>query len=141
MTYGIVKSLHIISVIAWMAGLLYLPRLFVYHSRLPTGSDAKETFVAMERRLLKAIMLPAMLATWVFGLWLAVLLAAWSQGWLHAKIALVILLSAIHGLFAREARRLAEGGPPRAAKFYRILNEVPTLIAIAIVFLVVLKPF
>ena len=97
MIYNIVKSLHIISIVAWMAGLLYLPRLFVYHSQLPLGSGARATFETMERRLLKAIMLPAMLVSWAFGVWLATLLGAWSQGWLHAKLTLVVLLSGLHG--------------------------------------------
>ncbi|SDR62688.1 putative membrane protein [Rhizobiales bacterium GAS191] len=141
MTYNVVKSLHIISIIAWMAGLLYLPRLFVYHSQLSAGSDARSTFETMERRLLKAIMLPAMLASWAFGIWLATLLGAWAQGWLNAKLLLVLILSGMHGFLAREARRLAQGGQPRPTKFYRMINEVPTLILIGAVFLVVLKPF
>jgi putative membrane protein len=141
MTYGVVKALHIVSVIAWMAGMLYLPRLFVYHSQLPEGSEARDIFETMERRLLKAIMLPAMLATFAFGLWLATLLGAWKDGWLHAKLALVVLLAGLHGFLAGEARRLAEGGKPRETRFYRLINEVPTLILIVVVFLVVLKPF
>jgi len=140
-TYNIVKSLHIISVVAWMAGMLYLPRLFVYHSQLSPNSDARVTFETMERRLLKVIIVPAMLATWGFGIWLAVLLQAWDQGWLHVKLLLVLILSGLHGFLSREARRLAQGGTPRPAKFYRIINEVPTLILIAVVFLVVTKPF
>jgi putative membrane protein len=141
MTYGIVKSIHIISVIAWMAGLLYLPRLFVYHAQLTVEPQTKALFETMERRLLKTIMLPAMLATWLFGLWLAYLLDAWWQGWLHAKLTLVVALSGLHGYLAREARRLARGEPARPAIFYRLINEIPMLIAIAVVFLVVLKPF
>jgi putative membrane protein len=141
MTYNIVKSLHIISIVAWMAGLLYLPRLFVYHSQLPLGSAARATFETMERRLLKVIMLPAMLASWVFGLWLAASLGAWSQGWLHAKLTLVVLLSGLHGFLSAEARRLAKGGAARSARFYRVINEVPTVILVLVVFLVVLKPF
>src|SRR5437899_2131013 len=97
MTYGVVKSLHIISIVAWMAGMLYLPRLFVYHSLSAVGSDARATFEVMERRLLKAIMLPAMIGSWLFGIWLAVELGAWSQGWLQAKLALVLALSGLHG--------------------------------------------
>ena len=141
MTYNVVKALHIISVIAWMAGLLYLPRLFIYHTQLPVGSQAKALFETMERRLLKAIMLPAMLATWFFGLWLAYLLDAWSQGWLNVKLAFVVALSGIHGYLAVEARRLARGELARPTMFYRVINEIPMLIAIAVVFLVVLKPF
>jgi putative membrane protein len=140
-TYNIVKSLHIISIVAWMAGMLYLPRLFVYHSQLSPTSDARSTFETMERRLLKAIMLPAMLASWAFGIWLATLLGAWSQGWLNAKLLLVLVLSGLHGFLSAEARRLAQGSQPRPAKFYRVINEVPTLILIGVVFLVVLKPF
>jgi protoporphyrinogen IX oxidase len=139
--YNVVKSLHIISIVAWMAGMLYLPRLFVYHARLSASSDARTTFEIMERRLLKVIMLPAMLASWGFGLWLAGLGGAWTQGWLHAKIVLVLALSGLHGFLAKEARRLAQGGEARTTRFYRIINEAPTLILILIVFLVVLKPF
>ena len=98
-------------------------------------------FETMERRLLKAIMLPAMLASWVFGVWLAVDSGAWMQGWLHAKLALVLVLSGLHGFFAKEARRLAQGGAARSPRFYRVINEAPTLILVIIVFLVVLKPF
>jgi putative membrane protein len=141
MTYGIVKSLHIISVIAWMAGMLYLPRLFVYHSQVKPASEASSIFETMERRLLKAIMLPAMLASWGFGIWLATLTGAWTQGWLHVKLLLVIVLSGMHGFLASEARRLARKGEAKGTGFYRVVNEVPTLILVGIVFLVVLKPF
>jgi putative membrane protein len=95
----------------------------------------------MERRLLKAIMLPAMLVSWAFGVWLATLLGAWSQGWLHAKLTLVVLLSGLHGFLSAEARRLAKGGVARSTRFYRVINEVPTVILVLVVFLVVLKPF
>jgi protoporphyrinogen IX oxidase len=141
MTYGVVKALHIISVVAWMAGMLYLPRLFVYHSQLPEKAEARPLFETMERRLLRAIMLPAMLATFAFGIWLATLLGAWREGWLHGKLTLVLGLAGLHGFFASEARRLASGGQPRATRFYRVINEVPTLLLILIVFLVVMKPF
>jgi putative membrane protein len=124
-----------------MAGMLYLPRLFVYHSQAAPNSETRATFVVMEGRLLRTIMLPAMLASWGFGLWLAVLGGGWMQGWLHAKLALVIALSGLHGFFAREARNLAQGGEPRSSRFYRIINEVPTAILVIVVFLVVLKPF
>ena len=127
-----VKAFHIISVIAWMAALLYLPRLMVYHTATAIGSEQSETFKVMERRLLRAIATPAMIATWVFGLWLASLLGVWSEGWLHAKLTLVILLSAYHALLARWVR---------PARTYRIANEVPTIVMIAIVILVVVKPF
>jgi len=120
--------------------MLYLPRLFVYHAQAAPNSESRATFVIMEGRLLKTIMLPAMLASWIFGLTLAVLSGAWTQGWLHAKLAFVLVLSGLHGFFAKEARRLAQGGEPRSSRFYRIVNEVPTAILILIVFLVVLKP-
>ncbi|MBV8427675.1 MAG: protoporphyrinogen oxidase HemJ [Hyphomicrobiales bacterium] len=140
-TYNIVKSLHIISIVAWMAGMLYLPRLFVYHAQSAPSSDARSMFATMEGRLLRTIMLPAMLASWGFGLWLATLGGAWAQGWLHAKLAFVVVLSGLHGFFAKEARKLAKGDKPRSPRFYRIINEVPTVILVVIVFLVVLKPF
>jgi protoporphyrinogen IX oxidase len=124
-----------------MAGMLYLPRLFVYHSEAAANSETRATFAVMEGRLLKTIMLPAMLASWGFGLWLAVLSGAWAQGWLHAKLALVVVLSGLHGFFAKEARTLARAGEARTPRFYRIINEVPTIILILVVFLVVLKPF
>jgi len=136
-----VKALHIISVIAWMAALLYLPRLMVYHTATAIGSEQSETFKVMERRLLGAIAMPAMIATWIFGLWLAWLIGAWSEGWLHAKLALVILLSAYHGLLARWVREFAQDEARRPVRLYRIANEVPTVLMILIVILVVVKPF
>jgi putative membrane protein len=139
--YAWVKALHIISVIAWMAGMLYLPRLFVYHAEVPTGSPQSETFKVMERRLLKAIMTPAMIATWIFGLWLAVEGGWFRSGWLHGKLALVIALSGLHGYLAATIRRFANDANTRNPRFYRVLNEVPTVIMIGIVILVVVKPF
>jgi putative membrane protein len=136
-----VKAFHIISVIAWMAALLYLPRLMVYHTATAIGSEQSETFKVMERRLLRAIATPAMIATWVFGLWLAWLLGAWDQGWLHAKLALVVLLSAYHGLLARWVREFAGDRERRPARLYRFANEVPMLLMIVIVILVVVRPF
>ena len=141
MLYAWVKALHIISVIAWMAGMLYLPRLFVYHAEAPTGSPQSETFKVMERRLLKAIMTPAMIATWIFGLWLAVEGGWFWSGWLHGKLALVIALSGLHGYLAATIRRFANDANTRNPRFYRVLNEVPTVIMIGIVILVVVKPF
>jgi putative membrane protein len=139
--YEWLKALHIISVIAWMAGMLYLPRLFVYHCSAPVGSELSETFKVMERRLLRAIMNPAMIATWVLGLWLV-----WQGGllrasWLHAKLVLVIAMSGVHGMLSRYRRDFAADQNRHSEKFYRILNEVPTLLMIAIVLLVVIKPF
>jgi len=135
------KALHIISVIAWMAGMLYLPRLMVYHTGVAVGSEASETFKVMERRLLKAIINPAMIATWVFGLWLAWQGGFFADGWLHAKIALVLVMSGFHGFLSRWVRAFAADANTRSARFYRIANEVPTALMVAIVLLVVLKPF
>src|ERR1041385_5475102 len=135
------KALHVIAVIAWMAGMLYLPRLFVYHCEAEVGSKQSETFKVMERRLLRAIVNPAMIATWVLGLWLAVEGGFLKAGWLHAKILLVVILSGIHGFYARCVREFAEDRNTRPQRFFRIINEVPTLVMIAVVVLVVVKPF
>ena len=135
------KAAHVIAVIAWMAGMLYLPRLFVYHCAAEAGSPQSETFKVMERRLLKAIINPAMIATWVLGLWLAWEGAFFKAGWLHGKILLVVILSAIHGLFARWVKDFAADRNTHSANFYRIINEVPTLLMIGAVILVIVKPF
>jgi len=137
-----IKALHVISVIAWMAGILYLPRLFVYHSGAAPGSELSETFKVMERRLLRAIMTPAMLASYVFGI--ALLLSEfvdWKSGWLHAKLVLVLALTAGHGLMARWRKEFERDANKRPARFYRIANEIPTLLLIGIVILVIVKPF
>ena len=144
--YEWTKAFHIIAVIAWMAGMLYLPRLFVYHCAAETGSVQSETFKVMERRLLRAIINPAMIATWVLGLWLAWLgpdsrYGWFASGWLWAKIILVLALSAVHGLLARWRKDFAHDRNRHSPKFYRIINEVPTVMMILIVLLVVLKPF
>jgi protoporphyrinogen IX oxidase len=139
--YEWIKALHVIAVISWMAGMLYLPRLFVYHCDAEIGSKQSETFKVMERRLLKAIINPAMVLTWLLGLYLAWTGHWFSAGWLHVKLLLVIVLSAIHGFFARCLRDFAADRNPRSQKFYRIINEVPTLLMIGIVILVVVKPF
>ncbi len=136
------KALHIIAVIAWMAGMLYLPRLFVYHSRAEPGSDTAETFKVMERRLLRAIMNPAMIAAFVFG---GLLLAgmgdgAWHQGWVLAKLACVAGLVVMHGQMGRWRKDFEADRNARSEKFYRIANEVPTVLMIAIVILAVVKP-
>ncbi|MCV0428886.1 MAG: protoporphyrinogen oxidase HemJ [Roseibium sp.] len=136
-----VKSLHVISVIAWMAGMLYLPRLFVYHAEAEIGSDKSETFKVMERRLLKAIINPAMTTTWIFGLWAAYELSAWTDGWFHAKLLLVIIMSGVHGYLSSCVKKFANDENTKPARFYRILNEVPTVLMIAIVILVIVKPF
>jgi putative membrane protein len=139
--YDWLKALHVIAVIAWMAGMLYLPRLFVYHCEAEPGSKQSETFKIMERRLLKAIINPAMIATWLLGLGLT-----WERGWpvsywLQIKIALVLVLSGIHGLLGRWVRDFAADRNRNSQKFYRIINEIPTILMIVIVILAVVKPF
>ncbi len=139
--YDWLKAFHLIAVIAWMAGMLYLPRLFVYHCEAEPGSPQSETFKSMERRLLKVIINPAMIATWALGLWLAWTGGWLTAGWLHAKLALVLILSGVHGLFARWVKDFAADRNRRSAAFYRIVNEVPTLLMIGIVILAIVKPF
>src|SRR5215218_9124597 len=130
MLYLWLKALHVIAIIAWMAGLLYLPRLFVYHCAAAPGSVQSETFKIMERRLLKAIMNPAMSAAWVLGLVL-VWQGGWLQsGWLWAKLALVLGLSGVHGLLAAQVKLFAADRNARPARYFRFLNEVPTLLMI-----------
>ena len=146
MIYPWVKAFHVIAVIAWMAGMLYLPRLFVYHCAAEKGSVQSETFKVMERRLLRAIIDPAMIATWLLGLWLAWLgpdshWGWFASGWLQAKLVLVLAMSALHGLFARWVKAFAADANLHSQKFYRIINEVPTILLIAIVILAVVKPF
>lgn len=136
-----VKSLHVISIVAWMAALLYLPRLLVYHAGSTVGSEQSETFKVMERRLLKAIATPAMAAAWVFGIWTAVLTSAWLAGWFWAKLVCVVALSVFHEMLARWVREFAQDRNRRPARFYRIANEVPTVLLIIIVVLVIVKPF
>jgi protoporphyrinogen IX oxidase len=135
------KAFHVITVIAWMAGMLYLPRLFVYHCEAEIGSKQSETFKVMERRLLRAIINPAMIATWVLGLWLAWDQGFFRAGWLHAKLTLVVVLSGVHGLFSRWVRDFAADRNTHSQKFYRVINEVPTLLMVGIVILVIVKPF
>ena len=136
-----VKALHIISVIAWMAGMLYLPRLFVYHADAPKGSDVSKTLKMMEKRLLKAIVNPAMILVVLTGFVLVYLTGDWRDGWWQAKFILVLGLAALHGYFARCVRIFAEDGNKRPARFYRALNEAPTVLMIVIVVLAVVKPF
>ncbi|WP_243369717.1 protoporphyrinogen oxidase HemJ [Microvirga solisilvae] len=135
------KALHVIAVIAWMAGMLYLPRLFVYHCDAPKGSIQSETFKIMERRLLKAIINPAMIVTWVLGLYLLWDGGWYTSGWMHAKIALVLIMSGLHGVYVRRLKDFAADKNTKPAKYYRILNEVPTVLMIGIVILVIVKPF
>ena len=135
------KALHVIAVISWMAGLLYLPRLFVYHAVAPAGSEQSEIFKTMERRLLRFIMTPAMIATWIFGIVL-VLQGGWlAAGWFHAKIALVLVLTVMHGLMSHWQADFAHDRNRRSQKFFRIANEIPTLLMIVIVILATVKPF
>jgi putative membrane protein len=136
-----IKALHIFSVIAWMAGLFYLPRLFVYHADAKRGSELSETFKVMERRLLKGIMNPAMIATWITGLYVAYAFGYFRDGWLHGKLALVLILSGYHGYLVRRVRAFAEDRNDKGNRFYRVLNEVPTLLLLGILVLVVVKPF
>jgi putative membrane protein len=139
--YPWLKAFHVIAVISWMAGMLYLPRLFVYHCEAEIGSRQSETFKVMERRLLRFIIDPAMTLAWVLGL-LLVWLGKWHlSGWFQAKFVLVLVLSALHGLLARYVRDFANDRNTRSRKFYRIINEVPTVLMVGIVILVVVKPF
>jgi len=143
MLYLYIKALHIISIIAWLAGMLYLPRLFVYHARVLPGSEADLLFQTMERKLLRIIMNPAMAATLILGIWLISLSAVDFRhaGWLHVKILLVLILVAMHGLMAKWRKDFAAGRNTRSERFYRIFNEMPTIILVVIVLLAVVKPF
>ncbi len=141
MLYLWIKAFHVIAIIAWMAGMLYLPRLFVYHCDAPKGSIQSDTFKIMERRLLKAIINPAMIVAWVLGLVLIWQGGWYTSGWLHAKVLLVLILSGLHGIYVRRLKEFAADKNTRPAKYYRILNEVPTVLMIGIVILVILKPF
>ena len=141
--YPWIKALHIISVISWMAAMLYMPRLFVYHATAEIGSVQSETFKVMERRLARAIMLPAMLATLLFGGLLLSIpgIVDWHQGWIHAKLGLVLAMLVMQHCFSAWRRAFAEDRNRHSQRFYRMINEVPTVIMIAIVILVVVKPF
>jgi putative membrane protein len=139
--YPWIKALHVISVIALMAGMLYLPRLFVYHCEAEIGSKQSETFKVMERRLFKAIINPAIIAVFITGLYLAWRGHWFADGWLQVKLALAVVLSGVHGFFSRWLKDFAADRRPRSQKFYRIINEVPTVLMIFIVILVVVKPF
>ncbi len=136
-----IKAAHVIAVISWMAGMLYLPRLFIYHCDAPAGSQQSETFKVMEKRLLTLIINPAMILTWVLGLWLAWKGGFFSAGWLHAKLALVLALSGVHGYFSGAVRRFGQDRNTVSARGWRLWNEVPTVLMIAIVILVIVKPF
>ncbi|MFO0986050.1 MAG: protoporphyrinogen oxidase HemJ [Alphaproteobacteria bacterium] len=140
------KSLHVICVIAWMAGLLYLPRLFAYHAAAAKGSEAAATFEIMERRLLRGIMNPAFVLTWTFGLILVFVYPAeagidWSKGWVHVKATAVVIMTVLHHVYALWRKDLALGRKPRAPRFYKIWNEVPAVLMVVIVIMVIGKPF
>jgi len=139
--YEWLKAFHVIAVIAWMAGMLYLPRLFVYHCDAEPGSKQSETFKVMERRLLKAIINPAMIAAWGLGIWLAWAGGWYKDGWFHAKVILALAMSGLHGMLVRCTRDFAADRNARSQKFYRIVNELPALFMVAIVILVIVKPF
>ena len=140
--YLSLKALHIIAMVAWMAGMFYLPRLFVYHATVPVGSEQSELFKVMERKLLRLIINPAMIATWAIGLLLLVAQPIWmTQGWMHVKLTVVVALSVFHMMLARWRRQFANDANRRSERFYRLANEVPTVLLIIIVFMAVLKPF
>jgi putative membrane protein len=144
MEYLWLKALHIISVISWMAGMLYLPRLYVYHAQQKIGSDASEMLKVMERKLLRFIINPAMIASWIFGIWLIVITGSGGPGtggWMHVKLALLVGMQLCHAYLARTRRMFAKDQNTKSHVFYRYINEIPTVLMIAIVLLVVLKPF
>lgn len=143
MTYEWVKVVHLLAVISWMAGLLYLPRLMVYHADADTGGELSETLKIMERRLLKAIMTPAMIVSWIFGIWLGVIQGLWSElpVWFMLKVAMVVAMSAAHFWLAGQVRIFAADENVRPAKLFRIANEIPTVLMIGIICVVVIKPF
>ena len=136
-----IKAFHVIAVIAWMAGMLYLPRLFVYHCEAPVGSAQSEMLKVMEHRLLRIIINPSMIATWLLGLTLAFLSGAYHDLWLQLKFVLVLAMSGLHGFFSATVKRFARDANDRSQHFYRIINEVPMILIIAIVILAVVKPF
>jgi putative membrane protein len=140
--YEWIKALHVISVISWMAGMLYLPRLFVYHTQAEIGSVQSETFKVMERRLFRGIITPAMIATWIFGLTLVHFGGAdWGSGWTWGKAIFVIAMTGCHGMFAGDLKRFARDANQKSQKYFRVINEVPTVLMVGIVILVIVKPF
>jgi protoporphyrinogen IX oxidase len=137
----VIKTIHILAIISWMAAMLYLPRLFVYHADVAADSAISTQFKIMEKRLLKAIMTPAMIVSWLTGLYLAWMSGYLSAGWLHSKLLLVFAMSGVHGLLSATVRRFATDENQHSSRYFRVLNEVPTLLMIGIVALVVIKPF
>jgi putative membrane protein len=136
-----IKALHVIAVITWMAGMLYLPRLFVYHTQTLPGTPESERFKVMERKLLRAIINPSMIAVWTLGLLLAGVTEVYDQGWMQLKFLLVIGLSAVHGMLVRGVKAFARDANTRSGTYWRVMNEVPAVLMIFIVILVVVKPF
>ncbi len=141
MTYELVKSAHIFFIIAWMVGFLYLPRLMVYHADAKTGGEHSETLKVMERRLMKGIMTPSMIVTWVLGIWVATLIGAWDQTWLQLKLAIVVGLTIAHFWLAGRVKAFANDANDKSAKFYRFANEIPAVALAVIILLVIVKPF
>jgi putative membrane protein len=139
--YPWVKAVHVMAVIAWMAGMLYLPRLFVYHASAEMGSDKDATFKIMERRLLRGIMNPAMILVWLLGIAIYLSGGWWSAGWMHAKWLLVILLTVYHHLLVRHFKDFAADRNNRSTRYFRLINEMPALLMVGIVILVIVKPF
>ncbi|GJL94300.1 MAG: membrane protein [Hyphococcus sp.] len=137
-----IKAVHLIAVIAWMAGMMYLPRLFVYQHQSEKGGEAERYFIQMQRRLLKGIINPAMIAVWILGILMLIAnREILSAGWFHVKLTMVLAMSAIHGFYASSRRKFEAGERPRSEKFWRIMNEVPFIMLIIIVIMVIVKPF
>lgn len=141
MSYLWLKTLHVLAIISWMAGLLYLPRLFVYHVDAPKGSQQSETFKVMERRLMRAIMNPAMIVAWASGLAIAWQQEFFNQPWFQLKLALVVAMSGVHGWLAVQRKAFAEDRNDKSHVYFRVLNEIPTLLMIGVVIFVIVKPF
>jgi putative membrane protein len=141
LTYAWIKAAHIIFVIFWIAGLFMLPRYYIYHQEAPVGSAEERKWIERERKLRNIIITPAMILVWIFGLLLAYTIGAWSQGWFHAKLLIVLLLSGYHGYMVGYGKKLARGERPVSGKALRIMNEIPGIAAVIIVILVIIKPF
>lgn len=138
--YLVIKAIHLLSIIAWMAGLLYLPRLFVYHHRFSIGTEGYKTFIIMENRLLKIIILPAMISVFLTGFALVLIVQPLASGWFHTKLFFVLLLCIYHGLLSKWAKLFAKNTPPYSEKAFRYINEIPFLLLVGVVFLAILKP-
>jgi protoporphyrinogen IX oxidase len=136
-----IKAAHLFFVMSWMAGMMYFPRLLAYHTEARPGAADYERFIVMERRFMRIIINPSMIGTWIFGLWLASIQGVWGEGWFHAKLFLVVILSGVHGLLSRWRKDFEAGRNVRSQKFFRIINEVPPILLIFILIFVVVKPF